>query len=305
MAAGHPKTRKFPIFGFLFKADEIRSEKYVNEAKGEAEAVRIAIEERKRIKLEAEEKEIIRLKDEELAKQLLLDEIESMTQSRNILESDEKLVAKLSYDTKGESKCTPDKIQDKFDDSKEDSLRGFFQSPESSKEEAEELSAKNKAFIKAERNKFQNTKKEKITNNYGSELTSEQLAKIWFEAEADVDDVAGGICISLFLPKLIKLKAYQVNGKKFCIEANRKKERTDALTTTDNTEYVAEFNIKGKEVKLVENDISYEYISDAGLLIIYIEQVSLTEESNKSQMKDNSFVSSFKNGFKRIFGSKK
>jgi hypothetical protein len=201
--------------------EEIKSEKYINEAKGEAEAVRIAVEERKRLKEEAEEKEILRKRDEELVKKLVLEEEEQIMQSRIILESDEKFVDSLkrSFETKPETKSTPDKITDqeyKNSESKDGVERGFFQSPESSKEEAVELSMKNKNFIRDARFKFKESKKTKIINNneFSSNISSEQLAKVWHDADAEIDDVVGGICISLYLPKMIKIKVFEVNGKK-------------------------------------------------------------------------------------------
>ena len=107
------------------------------------------------------------------------------------------------------------------------------------------------------------------------------MASQWENAEADVEDVAGGLCLTILLPYLrdIKLKASDSNSVD--LEAFRiisSEERKQGLDTEENSQYCAEFMIDGSNVSIASNDLSFEYSSESGLLHIYVESVHLDHE---------------------------
>jgi hypothetical protein len=155
--------------------------------------------------------------------------------------------------------------------------------------------------------------------------TEELIAEQWEQAAAQVEDVCDGICITLLLPNIIKVKvsATGSTGRKVLIDATRMATDT-ALASPDNTQYLAEFKIDGANVRLTDDDVSFDYSSETGLLHIYVESVSLDggEESNSSGSEEKGsdkrdgksrfdvgsnvsakVVDAMRSGFSRVFGS--
>jgi hypothetical protein len=124
------------------------------------------------------------------------------------------------------------------------------------------------------------------------------IAAQWENADVDFDDVSGGICITLLLPHLADLKVKLPKNHLISIEARRMVMTGDAHANKGNSFYAAEFEIRGKKVKLSSGDINYNYASETGLLHIYVENVSLTgmvgEEST-------SVMNNMKSSFARMF----
>ena len=78
------------------------------------------------------------------------------------------------------------------------------------------------------------------------------------DAEADVEDVLGGICLTLVLPHLKDLKV-NVGGaghNVINIKATRMISKGDQTATRHNSIYVAEFTIAGTK-HITENNLSY------------------------------------------------
>lgn len=195
--------------------------------------------------------------------------------------------------------------------SNDTSERSDLQSPEASKDQADELLMRVMILTKAERTKFQNAKKQIIMKSSYVNINEEQLAKIWQDSEAEIEDVIGGICISIYLPKMTKLRVFEVNGKKVCIEASRKSIKDDVFAHKDNTEFIADFDITGSNATISQSDINYEYFAGIGILFVYLENISLSAvqdnlftrftNSNNTQ-KSKSIISVMKKGLKQIFG---
>ena len=60
------------------------------------------------------------------------------------------------------------------------------------------------------------------------------------------------------------------------IESNRLVDKkNDKLADSYNSQFVADFNIQGRDVHLSDCDLSYDYSSEVGLLHVYVENVSL------------------------------
>ena len=74
----------------------------------------------------------------------------------------------------------------------------------------------------------------------------------------------------------------------------------DDHSNKNNICYAAEFEIRGKRIKLSNSDINYNYSSETGLLHIYVENVSL---SGMAGEESTSLLSSMKSSFARMFSS--
>jgi hypothetical protein len=109
----------------------------------------------------------------------------------------------------------------------------------------------------------------------------EAVARLWENAEAEVEDVCDAVCITLLLPNIVSLSVKAVrNGKKVSIEARRLvAEGGDRFASEENTQYLAEFKIQGRNVQIADSALQHDYSSDSGLLHIYIEGVSLQDNA--------------------------
>ena len=133
-----------------------------------------------------------------------------------------------------------------------------------------------------------------------------------------MEDVAGGLCLTLLLPYLRDIKVGALDKKRVDLEAYRivgTEEQKAGLATVDNSQYSAEFVIDGNNVHITDKDVSFEYSSESGLLFVYIENVHLDEAnegadaagvSDGTAAGSSSRVprTSSENGFKRMFGRK-
>ena len=148
-----------------------------------------------------------------------------------------------------------------------------------------------------------------------------KVSQQWLDADAEVEDVAGGLCLTLLLPYLRDIKVSALDKKRVDLEAYRivgTEEQKAGLATVDNSQYSAEFVIDGNNVHITDKDVSFEYSSESGLLFVYIENVHLDETNEgvdaggvsdgtaagSSSHTGSSWTSSLKNGFKRMFGRK-
>ena len=67
------------------------------------------------------------------------------------------------------------------------------------------------------------------------------------------------------------------------IEANRLVDKkNDKVADSYNSQFVADFNIQGRDVHLSDSDLSYDYSSEVGLLHVYVENVSLDGQMVRS-----------------------
>ena len=134
--------------------------------------------------------------------------------------------------------------------------------------------------------------------------TIEMIANQWANAEARIEDVADGICITILLPYLNDLSVRAVGATTVEIEAKRVifcdgSRRTDTPYNAEEfTSYSADFVIDGNDVVLSDASLSYEYVSDLGLLHVYVDSISLSK-ANK-QTKQN-VLETLKESFKRLF----
>ena len=156
--------------------------------------------------------------------------------------------------------------------------------------------------MKAEREDHRHKKRLEwlASNSYNPIPDKKYLAVQWEEAEACVENVAQGICITLKLQQLIDLKVQLRSGSLIRIDAKRMRGPDDSVFNTSNSRFLAEFCIDGLAEKLQQQHLSYEYESDVGLLFIYVDDVCLSD-SIPSSTKLSTVVSQVKDAFKRLF----
>lgn len=186
------------------------------------------------------------------------------------------------------------------------------------------------------RQDFQKLKQRQTLALYDASKSSKDeklVCQLWDRANAEVDDVQGAVCLTILLPNVKKLKVnIESDGITVRVVAWRQiLERR--LATTDNSQYVAEFHLDGRNIRIAPKDISYDYKAETGILHVYIEEVCLDTAANKSSSsaapaassKDNStllpsnaagnsekqkrnvkqaIASEIKNSFFRIFNNK-
>lgn len=133
------------------------------------------------------------------------------------------------------------------------------------------------------------------------------ISKQWIDADAEVEDVQDGICMTIVLPHLKNISVRVVGKKIVELKAERMIYAHEPSPTSENSQYLAEFVIDGSNVNITEEDMSYEYDSESGLLHIYVEKVRLQNEQeikleNEEQAKEKTMLTTIKNTFQRIFG---
>jgi pSer/pThr/pTyr-binding forkhead associated (FHA) protein len=106
------------------------------------------------------------------------------------------------------------------------------------------------------------------------------VAKQWRKAALSLDTVAGGFCISVVLPFLdhVKVKPKGRHLDKVRIDARRFVDPTDTYATDANTEYLADFKLRGLTSEIHKEDLSYDYDAVTGLLCVFINRLRLKND---------------------------
>ena len=334
---------------------------------GESEALKVAIEERRRVQAEAEEKKQLERKDSEMAKKVVLDDAEEEHAFKQLLSKDDEAAKKLHDELQDEllaeelmKKEEEDflalqkkkqalidkdaelaqkellKEQEEFRATEEKRqqmvLKQALEDFEVARKAQRELDvAASEAKMTQERSDAQYALKTSIYAARDAHRRSKRLALIhspkvfntiskvsqqWLDADAEVEDVAGGLCLTLLLPYLRDIKVTALDKRRVDLEAYRivgSEEQKANLATVDNSQYSAEFVIDGRNVNITNKDVSFEYSSESGLLFVYVENVHLDEEgataaddrASKGSTSSSTSSSSIFNSFKRMFGGKR
>lgn len=329
-------------------------------AKGEAAALKAAIDETRRIKAEAKEREMREQRDIEYARSLHDAEEKDAKMSQKILDEDAKFARQLlESESKrdddcfaSEEKCcdspvAPDAKRDAKYDQKDDfddedfvrEVNAKFeqlsadeqvalreqqalqraQYEEDCKQQSKDYLLSRRLAIKTEREAHKLRKFREMQQSFERcQRGKEAVAHLWENCDADVEDVCDAVCITLLLPNIIDLKVKVVkSGRKVSIDAKRLVDDTDRFATAENTSYLAEFKVQGKNVQISDTSVSHDYSSDSGLLHIYIEGVSLQnneasscesaeyadQKANAGSSKASMIAKAIKSGFMRVFGS--
>mmetsp|Transcript_28963 Transcript_28963/g.29308 ORF Transcript_28963/g.29308 Transcript_28963/m.29308 type:complete len:432 (+) Transcript_28963:48-1343(+) len=154
------------------------------------------------------------------------------------------------------------------------------------------------------REEHRNRKKKQVVASL-SESSFTDLAAIgelWGTAEAEIEDVEGGICITVLLPHLLNMSVCisPCSLNKIEVEARRFVIPSDSNATPDNSCYTAEFIIDGIK-QLSEKNLSYEYSSESGMLHVYLDNISLGRLLDQGPMKSKKVISDLMDSFHRVF----
>jgi hypothetical protein len=231
--------------------------------------------------------------DEELARQLSA-ELEREESSQ--LEADSRYAQEIQsnidrvFDHKEDHK--DDDKEDDEADAKEDSFpgRGGQTRHPSAREQSDEILTK-KLLTQSAREAYEHALSQKILSSHDTTHLS-AIASQWNDCAVEISNVHSGLCLSLLLPHLksLKIKFHSkskgmLSGKRgpmVSIEASRMILPDDKTATRENSFYSAEFELQGVGVELSEEDMSYRYSSETGLLHIYLEQVEIVPSSSAS-----------------------
>jgi len=287
--------------------EEAKEEKQREIRIGESAALTVAIEERRRIQADAQKKIEIEKADAEFAKRTVLDDVEADHQFKVLQSKDNEVAQKLYEQLQDE--MLAEELQKREDHAfeemkaalkKEDKKRAEHDfdlaretqrqldvDHQKSKTDQEKIDAAValKIAITSSREDHRRRKRLEVIHSNVVFNSIQKVSSQWEEAEADVEDVAGGLCLTLLLPYLRDIKLNAVNGNSVDLEAFRiisAEERKRELDTEENSQYCAEFMIDGKNVSINNSDLSFEYSSESGLLHIYVESVHLDDDPKTS-----------------------
>jgi hypothetical protein len=190
------------------------------------------------------------------------------------------------------------KLQQEIDDAKTILLR--------KKQEHKDAELSQRMQIQVSRQDHRQQRKAELLSKSESSRVKDfqSLVKQWEDCDADVEDVAGGICLTMYLPELrdIKVKVCQKNVVEVnCFRNLFGNEKIYSATTS----YTAEFSIRGSNVYILDKDISFEYSSDTGLLFVYVEKVQINDEADScsSIPHDRHVTASILNNGKTVVGA--
>jgi hypothetical protein len=138
----------------------------------------------------------------------------------------------------------------------------------------------------------------------------EDIATQWETADAEVEDVLNGVCMTILLPHLKDIKVRIVGKNKIEIDASRTLFVGESNITPENSTYCADFVIEGDNVNVKDESVTYEYCSQTGLLHIYIDRIQLNKDDDKGSKDDKgsdkrSMFKKMTNHLSRIFNRKK
>lgn len=290
---------------------------------GEAEALRVAVEEKRRVKAEAQSKAEREKEDEEFARKLAADEVKYFESKKQQYEDDEKLCYELEQEEKNryaESKA--DFKDDMTDSSSVADSKGEEKEDRSyqEKEDVEPTPAlsprQNRRALRSKEQKqiFDNLPSSHAYKKFDSSSMKDEsvVSKIWEKGSVEISEVQNALCISVQLPNIQKLHiGIERDGTVMKIHAKRYVRKSSSapssslaqLFTTDSTQYTAEFILDGR-VNVTTKDIYHEYYQESGVLFIYVENICLDRDGTRDGVlgKGKQFLDSMKNNFLRIFG---
>jgi len=160
--------------------------------------------------------------------------------------------------------------------------------------------------MKMAREDHRNDKKRQVMNMGKNFRDLKVIREVWEDAEAEVEDVAGGICITILLPFMSNVKVSITGRKKNKVELEARRtafaEENESRKCDQNSNlYAAEFVIDGAE-NMNDKDVSYDYSSESGLLHIYIDNLMLKELVNNEEGKKG-ILDGLKKSFNRFYNA--
>ena len=344
-------------------SDEYKREMKEQQSKGEAAALKCAIDERNRVLAEAKLKREIEAKDSEACKQIILDEVEADHAFKDLCSKDEEYAKKVYALMQDEmfaereqerEKEEADRIRAEFEAQMQadekiaqehfEQLQRELDDEDAKQADADHVYAMRQQHIIDAKLKLQKIKQESADYLASRKLsvqlareehrrrkhvaymrsakfpqlddtntitnTSEIIAQQWVDADAEAEDVEDGICLTAVLPHLASLSMRLVGRNQVEISARRRIVNYEVTVTEENSHYAAEFEFDGgAKLVVTEDDLSYHYCKDSGLLHIYVEKMKLAGDSSMEEggsrgeaAKKSSLLDGVKRSFKRLFG---
>lgn len=156
------------------------------------------------------------------------------------------------------------------------------------------------------REDHRNDKKREVMNAGKNFMDLKVVREVWEDAEAEVEDVAGGICITILLPFMNNIKVTIAGRRKNRVELEARRttfsEESESSKRDENSNfYAAEFVIDGAE-NMKDKDVSYDYSSESGLLHIYIDDLMLKDLGNNEEEKKG-VLAGLKKSFNRFYNA--
>lgn len=335
------------------QADIEREEKanaVLEEKRGEEEAMRVAIEERRRIKALAEEKRKSEAADAEFAKKSILADIDERHRIDELCAKDEDFAKQYAkqiddeilaerlqeeerkeqemyrkqQDEIAEADCkfaaeTESRLMKEVEDEKESLRKADFEFARKAQQSfnreyheekvtsvAKDAEVAKKVSIKMAREDHRNEKK-RLVMNMGKNFTDLKVVhQVWEDAEAEVEDVSGGICITILLPFMNSINVKISGRRKNRVELEARRttfsEESEFNKRDENSNfYAAEFVIDGAE-NMKDKDVSYDYSSESGLLHIYIDDLMLKNLGDSEEEKKG-VLAGLKKSFNRFYNA--
>jgi hypothetical protein len=257
------------------------------------------------------------LQDELLAEQLLRKEEEEILRKRQELEklaeADEKL-ARLQQEHMDKEYQAEEKKRVEDDFAVACRKQTEFETETKQKMWRQELAdyqyCKN-LTINQMREQHRTKKRSQVLNSIADKFKSpEDIAIQWETADAEVEDVLNGVCMTILLPHLKDIKVRIAGKNKIEIDASRTLFIGEKNATAENSTYCADFVIEGECVNVKDESVTYEYCSQTGLLHIYIDRIQLNKEDEKGSKDDKgsdkrTLLKKMTNHLSRIFNRSK
>jgi len=118
-------------------------------------------------------------------------------------------------------------------------------------------------------------------------IDNKQIGRQWANAVTEVDNVFGGICVSVLLPHaaVIKIKTKAKRGRcRLCIHVVRHVTMSDWYATDENSQYIADVVLDGMD-NIADEHVTYVYDNDYGVLFAYVDHVkSVIEAQPKNEI---------------------
>lgn len=171
----------------------------------------------------------------------------------------------------------------------------------------EDAALAKKMSMKLEREEHRRQKRVQLALSSKNFMDLACVVDTWVSAEAEVEDVAGGICITIVLPFLqsIDLKVIGKKRNKIELDVHRtlfKEEQGQCSkhkSADESTSFAAEFAIDGAQ-DILNRDVSYDYSSESGILHIYVDNFRL-DSSESGEKKSSGVLAGIRRSFCRFF----
>lgn len=136
-------------------------------------------------------------------------------------------------------------------------------------------------------------------------INGNELPCRWKSPRTEIEDVKGGICISIHLPCLANLSVkLQSDRKTIAVRAKRTSFHEADLAAVGLSKgpqcaFSQNLKMDAFRLKLEQGDVSHDYSSENGVLHVYVENVQLQKMSG--EQRHSAMTSVFRSITRKIF----